>query len=55
MTKSGKALPHLGGTGKISGGILLLSITGTMDPAPIDRGNLMDGDWANYSGHDSQN
>ena len=22
-----------------------------MDPAPIDRGNLMDGDWANYSGH----
>ena len=26
-----------------------------MDPAPIDRGNLMDGDWANYSGHDSQN
>ena len=25
-----------------------------MDPAPIDRG-LMDGDWANYSGHDLQN
>ena len=25
-----------------------------MDPVPIDRGNLMDGDWANYSGHDSQ-
>ena len=29
--------------------------TATMDPAPIDRGNLMDGDWVNYSGHDSQN
>ena len=26
-----------------------------MDPAPIDRGNLMDGDWANYSRHDSHN
>ena len=35
--QSGKALPHLGGTGKIPGGILLLSITATMDPAPIDR------------------
>ena len=34
----GKALPRLGGTGKIPGGILLLSITATMDPAPIDRG-----------------
>ena len=36
----GKALPHLGGTGKIPGGILHLSITATMDPALIDRGNL---------------
>ena len=51
----GKALPHLGGTGKIPGGILHLSITATMDPAPIDRGNLMDGVWAHYSRYDSQN
>ena len=51
----GKALPHLGGTGKIAGGILHLSITATMDPALIDQGNLMDGDWANYSRYDSQN
>ena len=51
----GKALPHPGGTGKNPGGILLMSITATMDPAPIDRGNLMDGDWANYSRYDSQN
>ena len=54
ITKIGKALPHLGGTGKIPGGILHLSITATMDPALIDRGNLIDGDWANYSGNDSQ-
>ena len=50
-----KALPHPGGTGKNPGGILHLSITATMDPALIDRGNLMDGDWANYSRYDSQN
>ena len=25
-----------------------------MDPALIDRGNLMYGDWANYSRYDSQ-
>ena len=55
VTKIGKALPHLGGTGKILGGIRHLSITATMDPALIDRGNLIDGDWANYSGNDSQN
>ena len=54
-TKSGKALPHPGGTGKNPGGILHLSITATMDPTLIDRGNLMDGDWANYSRYDSQN
>ena len=54
MTKSGKTLPHPGGTGKNPGGILHLSITATMDPAPIDRENLMDSDWANYSRHDSQ-
>ena len=55
ITKSGKALLHPGGTGKIPGGILHLSITATMDPAPTDRGNLMDGDWVNYSSHDTQN
>ena len=54
ITKIGKALPHLGGTGKIPGGILHLSITAAMNPALIDRGNLMDGDWANYSWNDSQ-
>ena len=55
ITKIGKALPRLGGTGKNPGGTLHLSITATMDPAPIDLGNLMDGDWANYSRYDSQN
>ena len=40
ITKSCKALPHPGGTGKNPGGILHLSITATMDPALIDRGNL---------------
>ena len=55
ITKIGKALPHLGGTGKIPGGILHLSITATMDPALIDRGNLRNSDWANYSWNDSQN
>ena len=51
FTKIGKVLPHLGGTGKIPGGILHLRITATMDPALIDRGNLIDG---NYSWNDSQ-
>ena len=50
----GKALPHLGGIGKIFGGILHLSITATMDPALVDQGNLLNGDWANYSWNDSQ-
>ena len=36
-------------------GILHLSITATMDPALIDRGNLRKSDWANYSWNDSQN
>ena len=49
ITKTGKALPHLGGTGKILGGILHLSITATTDTAPIDRGNWMDRDCANFS------
>ena len=34
---------------------LHLSITATMDPALIDRGNLLNSDWANYSWNDSQN
>ena len=32
-----QSFPHLGGTGKIPGGILHLSITATMDTALIDR------------------
>ena len=55
ITKSSKALPHLGGTGKIPGGFLHLSITATLDPALIDQGNLMNSDWAHYSRYDSQN
>ena len=55
LPKLAKALSHLGGTGKIPGGIPHLSITATMDPALIDRGNLIDGDWASYSENDSQN
>ena len=55
ITKIDKALLHLCGTGKIPGGILHLSVTATMDPAPIDRRNLMDGDWAKYSCNYSQN
>ena len=51
----GKALPRLGGTGKIPGGILHLSITATMDPALIDRGNLRNSDWTSYSWNDCQN
>ena len=53
-TKIGKALLHLGGTGKIPGGILLLSIIATMNPALIDLGNLIDGDCANNSWNDFQ-
>ena len=55
LPKVAKLLPHLDGTGKNPGGILHLSITATMDPALIDRGNLMYGDWANYSRYDYQN
>ena len=51
----GKALPRLGGIGKIPGGIPNLSITATMDPVLIDRGNLRNSNWANYSSNDSQN
>ena len=35
ISKDGKAIPHLGGTGKNPGGILLMSITTTMDPAGL--------------------
>ena len=55
ISKDGKVLPHLGGTGKNPGGILLLSIITTMDPALIDQGNLLKSDWADYSRYDSQN
>ena len=55
ISKDGKAMPHLGGTGKNPCGILLLSITTTMDPALIDQGNLLKSDWATYSRYDSQN
>ena len=48
----GKALPHLSETGKIPGGILHQSVTATMDPALIDRENLLNGDWASYSWND---
>ena len=55
ISKDGrKAIPHLGGTGKNPGGILLMSITTTTDPAPIDQGNLLKSDWATYSRYDSQ-
>ena len=55
ISKDGKAIPHLGGTGKNPGGILLPSITTTMDPALIDQGNLLKSDWATYSRYDFQN
>ena len=39
ISKDGrKAIPHLGGTGKNPGGILLMSITTKTDPALIDPG-----------------
>ena len=38
ISKDGKAIPHLGGTGKNPGGILLMSITTKTDPALIDQG-----------------
>ena len=51
----GKVIPHLGGIGKNLGGILLMSITTKTDPALIDQGNLLKGDWDIYSRYDSQN
>ena len=54
LTKiGGKVLPHLGGIGKILVGIVHLSITAMMDLTLIDRGNLVNSDWANYSWNDS--
>ena len=52
--KDGKAIPHLGGTGKNPGGILLMSITTKTDPALIDQGNLFKRHWDTYSRYDSQ-
>ena len=55
ISKDGKVVPHLGGTGKNTGGILLMSITTKTDPALIDQGNLLKNDWDTYSRYDSQN
>ena len=56
ISKDGKAVPHLGGTGKNPGGILLMmSITTKTDPALSDQGNLLKSDWDTYSRYDSQN
>ena len=55
ISKDGKDIRHLGGTGKNPGGILLLSITTKTDPALIDQGNLLKSDWDTYSRYDSQN
>ena len=55
ISKDGKAIPHLGGTGKNPGGILLMSITTKTDPALIDQGNLLKSDWDTYSRYDAQN
>ena len=50
------AIPHLGGTDKNPGGLLLLmSITTKTRPALIDQGNLLKGDWETFSRYDSQN
>ena len=49
ISKDGKAIPHLGGTGKNPGGILFMSITTKMDPALIDQENLLKRDWDTYS------
>ena len=43
ISKNGrKAIPRLGGTGKIPGGILHMSITTKTFPVPIDQGNLIE-------------
>ena len=55
ISNDGKVIPHLGVTGKNPGGILLMSITTKTDPALIDQGNLLKGDWDTSSRYDSQN
>ena len=55
ISNDGKVIPHLGGTGKNLGGILLMSITTKTDPALIDQGNLLKRDWDTYSRYHSQN
>ena len=55
ISNDGKVIPHLGGTGKNPGSILLMSITTKTDPALIDQGNLLKSDWDTYSRYDSQN
>ena len=55
ISKDGKVIPHLGGTGKNPGGILLMNITTKTDPALIDQGNLLKSDWGTCSRYDSQN
>ena len=55
ISNDGKVIPHLGGTGKNPGGILLMSITTKTDPALIDQGNLLKSDWDTCSRYDSQN
>ena len=55
ISKDGKALPHLGGTDKNPGGILLVSITTRMDLALLDQGILLKSDRANYSRYDYHN
>ena len=55
ISKDGRAIPHLGGTGKNPGGILLMCITTKTDPALIDQGNLLKSDRDTYSRYDSQN
>ena len=48
ISKDGKVIPHLGGTGKNPGGILLMSITTKTDPALIDQGNDLKSDWDTF-------
>ena len=54
ISKDGKAIPHLGGTGQNPGGVLLMSIAAKTDPVLIDQGNLLTSDSDTYSRYDSQ-
>ena len=42
ISKDGKVISHLGGTGKNPGGILLKSITTKTYPALLIQGNLIE-------------